>query len=83
MSAGAAGPALAPAAVREEAVLTLTSLSRRFAKHVVVGDLFDLRLEPGNRWHLGARNKSGKSTVLRCVAGTRAPQRRHRAGLRP
>jgi ABC-2 type transport system ATP-binding protein len=72
MSAGAAGPALVPAAVREEAVLTLTSLSRRFGKHVVVRDL-DLRLEPGERVALWGPNGSGKSTVLRCVAGTLLP----------
>ena len=72
MSAGAAGPALAPAAVSEEAVLTLTSLSRRFGKHVVVRDL-DLRLEPGERVALWGPNGSGKSTVLRCVAGTLLP----------
>jgi len=61
-----------PAAVREEAVLTLTSLSRRFGKHVVVRDL-DLRLEPGERVALWGPNGSGKSTVLRCVAGTLLP----------
>jgi ABC-type multidrug transport system ATPase subunit len=72
MSAGAAGPALVPAAVREEAVLTLTSLSRRFGKHVVVRDL-DLRLEPGERVALWGPNGSCKSTVLRCVAGTLLP----------
>jgi ABC-2 type transport system ATP-binding protein len=72
MRTGAAGPALMPAAVREEAVLTLTSLSRRFGKHVVVRDL-DLRLEPGERVALWGPNGSGKSTVLRCVAGTLLP----------
>jgi ABC-2 type transport system ATP-binding protein len=72
MSAGAAGPALMPAAVREEAVLTLTGLSRRFGQHVVIRDL-DLRLEPGERVAFWGPNGSGKSTVLRCVAGTLLP----------
>jgi ABC-type multidrug transport system ATPase subunit len=72
MSGGAAGPAARQAAVRDEAVLTLTSLSRRFGEHVVVRDL-DLRLEPGERMALWGPNGSGKSTVLRCVAGTLLP----------
>jgi ABC-type multidrug transport system ATPase subunit len=67
------------------AVLSIRGLGRRFGEHEVVRQL-DLRLEPGERAALWGANGSGKTTVLRCVAGTLEPSRgdvfvgSHRAG---
>jgi ABC-2 type transport system ATP-binding protein len=53
-------------------VLELTRLSRSFGDRQVVRSL-DLRLEPGERVGLRGPNGSGKTTVLRCAAGTLIP----------
>jgi ABC-2 type transport system ATP-binding protein len=55
-----------------EAVLALRGLCRRFGDKLVVRGL-DLDLEPGERVALHGPNGSGKTTILRCVAGTLAP----------
>jgi ABC-2 type transport system ATP-binding protein len=55
-----------------EIVLTLRGLHRRFGDKLVVRGL-DLDLEPGERVALHGPNGSGKTTILRCVAGTLAP----------
>lgn len=54
------------------AVLSIRGLERRFGAHEVIRRL-DLSLEPGDRVALWGPNGSGKTTVLRCVAGTLAP----------
>jgi ABC-2 type transport system ATP-binding protein len=54
------------------AVLTLHGLHRRFGDKFVVRGL-ELELEPGERVALHGPNGSGKTTILRCVAGTLAP----------
>jgi ABC-type multidrug transport system ATPase subunit len=56
------------------AVLSIRGLERRFGAHEVIRRL-DLSLEPGDRVALWGPNGSGKTTVLRCVAGTLAPSR--------
>jgi ABC-type multidrug transport system ATPase subunit len=53
-------------------VLVVNGLARRFGTHEVVHSL-DLRLEPGERVALCGPNGSGKTTVLRCIAGTVTP----------
>lgn len=53
-------------------VLTVEGLCRRFGKLEVVRSL-DLALGAGGRVALSGPNGSGKTTVLRCVAGTLAP----------
>jgi ABC-type multidrug transport system ATPase subunit len=53
-------------------VLRIEELGRRFGDHEVVRSL-DLALEPGERVALRGPNGSGKTTVLRCVAGTLTP----------
>ena len=53
-------------------VLVVNGLARRFRDRDVVRSL-DLRLEPGERVALRGPNGSGKTTVLRCVAGTLIP----------
>jgi ABC-2 type transport system ATP-binding protein len=53
-------------------VLQIEELGRRFGDHEVVRSL-DLTLEPGERVALRGPNGSGKTTVLRCVAGTLTP----------
>jgi ABC-2 type transport system ATP-binding protein len=55
-------------------VLRIEELGRRFGDHEVVTSL-DLTLEPGQRVALRGPNGSGKTTVLRCVAGTLTPTR--------
>jgi ABC-type multidrug transport system ATPase subunit len=59
-------------ATDSDAVLAVQGLSRRFGDHLVV-DNFDLRLEAGARVALCGPNGSGKTTILRCLAGTLAP----------
>ncbi|HYP48844.1 MAG TPA: ATP-binding cassette domain-containing protein [Thermoleophilaceae bacterium] len=72
---------------RGEPILVIEGLGRSFGEHDVVGRL-DLEVEPGERVALLGANGSGKSTVLRCVAGTLAPSRGraliggHEAGAR-
>jgi ABC-type multidrug transport system ATPase subunit len=53
-------------------VLRIEELGRRFGDHQVVRSL-DLALEPGERIALRGPNGSGKTTVLRCIAGTLTP----------
>jgi ABC-2 type transport system ATP-binding protein len=52
--------------------LVIEGLSRRFGAHEVVHSL-DLTLERGERVALRGPNGSGKTTVLRCIAGTVTP----------
>jgi ABC-type multidrug transport system ATPase subunit len=54
------------------AVLLIESLNRRFGRREVVRS-FDLAVAPGRRVALWGPNGSGKTTVLRCVAGTLVP----------
>ena len=54
--------------------LLVEDLARRFGHHQVVERL-NLDLEPGERAVLWGPNGSGKTTVLRCVAGTLLPTR--------
>ena len=53
-------------------VLAIERLARRFGSHEVVKRL-DLELDGGRRVALRGPNGSGKTTVLRCIAGTVAP----------
>jgi ABC-type multidrug transport system ATPase subunit len=53
-------------------VLRIEELGRRFGDHQVVHSL-DLALELGERVALRGPNGSGKTTVLRCIAGTLTP----------
>jgi ABC-type multidrug transport system ATPase subunit len=53
-------------------VLTISGLERRFGAHEVVRDL-DLTLGFGERVALWGPNGSGKTTVIRCIAGSLAP----------
>jgi ABC-2 type transport system ATP-binding protein len=53
-------------------MLGIDSLSRRFGAHAVVSKL-DLAVAAGERVALRGPNGSGKTTVLRCVAGTLEP----------
>lgn len=53
-------------------MLTIHGLGRRFGGHEVVRSL-DLTLEPSQRIALCGPNGSGKTTVLRCIAGTLTP----------
>jgi ABC-2 type transport system ATP-binding protein len=53
-------------------ILKIESLNRRFGEHEVVRSL-DLAVAPGERVAMGGPNGSGKTTVLRCIAGTLTP----------
>jgi ABC-type multidrug transport system ATPase subunit len=53
-------------------VLKIEGLCRRFGSREVVRSL-DLSVEPGERVALRGPNGSGKTTVLRCIAGTVTP----------
>jgi ABC-type multidrug transport system ATPase subunit len=55
-----------------EDVLTIEELCRRFGDREVVRSL-DLAVVPGERVALCGPNGSGKTTVLRCIAGTLTP----------
>jgi ABC-2 type transport system ATP-binding protein len=55
-------------------VLSIEGLGRRFGSHDVIKSL-TLNVEAGERVALRGPNGSGKTTVLRCVAGTLAPTR--------
>ena len=55
-------------------LLRIHRLGRRFGPREVVRSL-DLELEPSQRVALVGANGSGKTTVLRCVAGTLLPDR--------
>jgi ABC-type multidrug transport system ATPase subunit len=52
--------------------LAIEKLTRRFGRHDVVRD-FDLTLAEGERVGLVGPNGSGKTTIIRCVAGTLSP----------
>jgi ABC-type multidrug transport system ATPase subunit len=56
----------------EAPVLAVERLARRFGAREVV-KRFDLELASGRRIALRGPNGSGKTTILRCVAGTLAP----------
>jgi len=58
----------------EAPLLALTGLTRSFADRTVVGPL-NLQLEAGERVALLGPNGSGKTTILRCAAGTLLPTR--------
>ncbi|HEY3070899.1 MAG TPA: ABC transporter ATP-binding protein [Gaiellaceae bacterium] len=53
-------------------ILSIEGLNRRFGEREVVRSL-DLALARGERMALQGANGSGKTTVLRCVAGTLTP----------
>lgn len=72
LTAGA--PLLMGEVSRNGAVLSIRGLERRFGEHEVIRKL-DLSLGPGERVALWGPNGSGKTTVLRCIAGTLAPTR--------
>lgn len=55
-------------------LLSIERLGRRFKGHEVIRSL-TLSVEAGERVALRGPNGSGKTTVLRCVAGTMAPTR--------
>jgi ABC-type multidrug transport system ATPase subunit len=57
---------------RETHILTVEALCRRFGKLEVVREL-DLTLDIGARVALSGPNGSGKTTILRCIAGTLSP----------
>jgi ABC-2 type transport system ATP-binding protein len=57
---------------RGDHALTIERLCRRFGRREVVRSL-DLALPPGERVALHGPNGSGKTTVLRCIAGTLTP----------
>jgi ABC-type multidrug transport system ATPase subunit len=69
------------------AALEIERLERRYGRRHVVRD-FDLVLQPGDRVALTGANGSGKTTIIRCVAGTLTPTggrvavAGHRAGTR-
>jgi ABC-type multidrug transport system ATPase subunit len=67
-------PARDQAVRQSRAVVEVTGLGRRFGDHEVVSSL-DLSLAPGERVAFWGSNGSGKSTVLRCIAGTLLPSR--------
>jgi ABC-type multidrug transport system ATPase subunit len=50
-------------------ILAIENLSRRFGRHEVLRN-FNLSLAEGERIALQGPNGSGKTTVIRCVAGT-------------
>jgi ABC-type multidrug transport system ATPase subunit len=56
----------------DDRILTVERLCRRFGSHEVVHSL-DLTAELGQRVSLRGPNGSGKTTVLRCIAGTVTP----------
>ena len=56
----------------DKPVLVVDGLARRFGAHAVVEELH-LELPAGRRVALRGPNGSGKTTVLRCIAGTLAP----------
>ena len=61
-----------PRQATADRVLVVEGLARRFGTHEVVHSL-DLTLSPGERLALRGPNGSGKTTVLRCIAGTVTP----------
>jgi ABC-type multidrug transport system ATPase subunit len=69
---GVLGSVLEAAPGRDARVLTLEALCRRFGKLDVVRSL-DLAVDAGERVALCGPNGSGKTTILRCIAGTLSP----------
>jgi ABC-type multidrug transport system ATPase subunit len=67
-----ARPQTASGFTPDSQVLTIEGLCRRFGAHEVVRSL-DLTAERGSRIALCGPNGSGKTTVLRCIAGTVTP----------
>jgi ABC-2 type transport system ATP-binding protein len=61
-----------PRQAAADRVLVVEGLARRFGTREVVHSL-DLTLSPGERIALRGPNGSGKTTVLRCIAGTVKP----------
>jgi ABC-type multidrug transport system ATPase subunit len=57
---------------RHHRVLTVEGLWRSFGARAIVRSL-DLAVAPGERFAVIGPNGSGKTTVLRCIAGTLAP----------
>jgi ABC-2 type transport system ATP-binding protein len=57
-------------------LLSIEGLGRSFGDHEVIGRL-SITVDSGERVALRGPNGSGKTTVLRCVAGTVAPTRGH------
>ena len=53
-------------------MITIKRLERRFGGREILGGL-DLEVGAGERVALHGANGSGKSTILRCVAGTLTP----------
>jgi ABC-2 type transport system ATP-binding protein len=63
-----------PRPLDDACLLSIEELGRSFADHEVIKSL-SLAVEAGQRVALRGANGSGKTTVLRCVAGTVAPSR--------
>jgi ABC-2 type transport system ATP-binding protein len=59
---------------RNGLVLEIERLARSYGNHEVVRDL-SLRVDPGERVAFWGPNGSGKTTALRCIAGTLTPTR--------
>jgi len=57
---------------RNGSILRIEALNRRFGEHEVIHSL-DLGVASGERVAMQGPNGSGKTTVLRCIAGTLTP----------
>ena len=85
MAPGAPRGQALTATLREESILVVEDLSRRFGDHEVIRRL-NFVLQRGERAAVCGANGSGKSTVLRCIIGTVTPSsgriqvQSHRAG---
>ena len=55
-----------------DAVVSTRGLTRRFGDREVIRD-FDLEIGAGERVALLGANGSGKTTIIRCIAGTLTP----------
>src|SRR5437870_4826464 len=72
-TAAPAAPAGAAGAVSDEPVLRLRGLAKRFGElRVLRGVDFDVRR--GELLALIGENGSGKSTIVKCIAGTLTPE---------
>jgi ABC-2 type transport system ATP-binding protein len=69
-----AEPLVEPTSADGARVLSIEGLGRRFGEHEVIESL-SLTVGAGQTVALRGPNGSGKTTVLRCVAGTVAPTR--------